>query len=243
MRTLFFILFMLFSGAIAAKPTVVFVHGAWGGGWDYKHMQSLLQAQGYEVYRPTLTGLGERYHLSNPNINLDTHISDITQVLEFEDLNKVILVGHSYGGMVITGVAERVPERIHHLLYIDALLPVDGESVMDTMSKEEANALRQHAANNTTQPWAIPPLWQDWGKDVPHPIGTYEQAITLSNPLAMKISGTYVLAQQPHEPVAYFGHFAERAKAKGWPVITLPSEHNIHRAMPNDYVQIITSIE
>jgi pimeloyl-ACP methyl ester carboxylesterase len=111
------------STVTGEKFTCVIVHGAWGGGWDWKHVDQLLTADGCNVYRPTLTGQGEHSNLASTNIDLDTHIQDIVNVIVWEDLHDVVLVGHSYGGMVITGVADRVPCRILRLVYVDALLP------------------------------------------------------------------------------------------------------------------------
>lgn len=122
--------------ATGGKCTYVLVHGAWGGGWDWKHVDQLLTADGNEVYRPTLTGQGEHSNLSSTNIDLDTHIQDIVNVILWENLHNVVLVGHSYGGMVITGVADRVPGRIQHVVYLDALLPENGESVNSAMSSK-----------------------------------------------------------------------------------------------------------
>src|SRR5258707_15805714 len=112
------------------KPTIVIVHGAWGGSWAFRQVEALLREKGFNVYRPQLTGLGERVHLSRPDIGLSTHIDDIVNMILFEDLHDIILVGHSYGGMVITGVADRLPDRIHRLVYPDAFVPNDGASVM-----------------------------------------------------------------------------------------------------------------
>ena len=109
------------SAAAGKKSTYVIVHGAWGGSWDWKNVGNLLTADGHTVYRPTLTSLGEHCNLSNTNIDLSTHIQDIVNVILWENLHDIVLVGHSYGGMVITGVADRVPDRIKHLIYIDAL--------------------------------------------------------------------------------------------------------------------------
>ena len=111
--------------------TFVLVHGGGHGGWCYNRVAPLLRAAGHEVYTPTLTGLGERKHLLRPDIDLDTHITDVVNVLEYEDLKDVILLGHSYGGMVITGVADRAGSRIGHLVYLDAAHPKNGESLAD----------------------------------------------------------------------------------------------------------------
>jgi pimeloyl-ACP methyl ester carboxylesterase len=111
--------------------TYVLVHGGGHGGWCYQPVARLLRAAGHEVYTPTLTGLGERSHLLSPGIDLDVHITDVVAVVDFEDLRDVILVGHSYGGMVITGVADRAAERVGRVVYLDAATPVNGQSLVD----------------------------------------------------------------------------------------------------------------
>jgi pimeloyl-ACP methyl ester carboxylesterase len=111
--------------------TYVLVHGGGSGGWIWRRILPMMRAPGHAVFTPTMTGSGERSHLLRPDVGLDTHIEDIVQVLKFEDLSNVILVGHSYGGMVITGVADRALERIGQLVYLDASHPHDGESLTD----------------------------------------------------------------------------------------------------------------
>ena len=125
--------------------TYVLVHGAWHGGWCWQRVTPLLRAAGHEVLTPTLTGLGERSHLANSAIDLNTHIQDVVNVLEYEDLRKVILVGHSYGGMVITGVSERVPERLTHLVYLDAFVPRDGQSLLGFVGEPLRTAIQEQA--------------------------------------------------------------------------------------------------
>jgi pimeloyl-ACP methyl ester carboxylesterase len=122
--------------------TFVLVHGSMHGGWCWTRVVPLLRAAGNDVYTPTLTGLGERVHLAHPGIDLDTHIQDVLGVLEFEDLHDVALVGQSYGAMVITGVADRVPGRIGHLVYLDGAMPSDGQAVLD-LSPPEWGASRR----------------------------------------------------------------------------------------------------
>jgi pimeloyl-ACP methyl ester carboxylesterase len=109
----------------------VLVHGGGHGGWCYQPVARLMRAQGHEVYTPTLTGLGEREHLLSPAVDLEMHITDVVKLLQFEDLGEVILVGHSYGGMVITGVADRAPGRIRNLVFLDAAMPQNGQSLVD----------------------------------------------------------------------------------------------------------------
>ena len=126
--------------------TFVLVHGAWAGGWYWKRVRPLLTAAGHDVFTPTLTGLGERAHLATPDIGLETHIRDVLGVLTYEDLSDVVLVGHSCGGIVITGVAERAPGRLAHLVYLDAYVPADGQSFLDLLvSPERAAMFREQA--------------------------------------------------------------------------------------------------
>ncbi|HUH41378.1 MAG TPA: alpha/beta fold hydrolase, partial [Castellaniella sp.] len=134
--------------------TYVLVHGAWHGGWCWARVAGPLRRQGHRVLTPTLTGLGERCHLLSPRITLETFIQDIVHVLNFEDLSEVILVGHSFAGLVISGVADRVPQRIRQLVYLDAFLMDPGKSVFDTLAPDLVARLRDAAA--TTGALAIP---------------------------------------------------------------------------------------
>ena len=111
--------------------TFVLVHGAWSGGWCYFKVADILRKRGHRVFTPTLTGQGERAHLLTSTVNLSTHIADVTGVFHYEDLDDVVLAGHSYGGMVVTGVADRIPDKIAALVYLDAFLPENGQSLFD----------------------------------------------------------------------------------------------------------------
>jgi len=115
--------------------TFVLIHGAWHGGWCWKKVTPLLRSAGHDVYTPTLTGLGERNHLANPDTGLTTHIRDVVAAIEYEDLNDIILAGHSYAGMVISGVAMKSSNRIAKIIYLDAFLPADGKSLIDYVPK------------------------------------------------------------------------------------------------------------
>jgi pimeloyl-ACP methyl ester carboxylesterase len=129
--------------------TYLVCHGAWSGGWAWKKIRALLRAAGHEVFTPTYTGLGERAHLVHPMIDLGTHIQDILNVIEYEDVRDVILVGHSYGGMVATGVGDRMPERVRCLVYLDAFVPADGQSVISLAGQGRYSA--------PFEGWLIPP--------------------------------------------------------------------------------------
>ena len=134
---------------------IVLAHGAWSAAWAWKKMRPLMARSGHSFFTPTYTGLGERAHLANPSIDLETHIEDVLGVLEFEDLRDIVLLGHSYGGMVATGVADRARARIAHLIYLDAFVPKDGESLFDLVPEEQRQ--RQQASAAAGDGWRIAP--------------------------------------------------------------------------------------
>ena len=179
--------------------TYVLVHGGGHGGWCYRKVARRLRAAGHEVHAPTLTGLGERSHLLSPDVDLDLHITDVVNVLEYEDLRDVILVGHSYGGMVITGVADRAATRVGRLVYLDAANPTDGQSLVD-VTGGMISAVRQQGevvdgVELVIGPTAIPPAFYGvtdeadvaWMADrlTPHPWRCFEQPLRLTNEEAL----------------------------------------------------------
>lgn len=221
-----------------ASHTYVLVHGAWGGGWDWRGVDSLLSAQGHRVYRVTLTGLGERVHLASPSIGLTTHIADVVNTISWEQLENVVLVGHSYGGMVITGVADRIPARIRALIYVDAFLPESGESVARLGGAEFAPFLRQNTKDGMiVPPWAsressIP-------KDVPQPLKTFTDTLLLSNPAALRLAASYILTIDKGATKDDFSPYAERARARGWPVHRMEADHTPERSAVRELVQLL----
>ena len=179
--------------------TYVLVHGGAHGGWCYGPVAGVLRSAGHDVHAPTLTGLGDRSHLLRPGIDLDTHIDDVVAVLHYEALRDVILVGHSYGGMVITGVADRAADRVGHLVYLDAATPVDGQSLVDIAGPmmEAARAGGRVVDGvelvlfpgteplphyGVTDPDAI--AWMD-ERLTPHPWQCFEQPLRLTNEAAL----------------------------------------------------------
>jgi len=228
----------------ASRPVIVFVHGAWGGGWQYRKVEPLLEEAGYTVYRPTLTGLGERVHLARPDVDLSTHIEDIVNVFEFEDLHDVILVGHSYGGMVISGVADRLPERIAKLVYVDAILPENGESVESLFGP----AIERMAVpgGEGAEPWLLVPRWVEPGKpppvDVPQPILTFTEPISLGNPAAARIPSAYLLTVEPGATDDQFSPFADRARNRGWQVVEMEGGHNPYWFQPEAFVRVLLDL-
>ena len=251
LRLLFFFAFISvsFTGAPAAEPTpaakqpvLVSVHGAWAGGWQFKKVAVLLEARGYKVYRPSLSGLGEHFNTASPGIGLATHIDDIVNMILFEDLHDVILLGHSYGGMVITGVADRIPERISRLIYLDAFLPANGESVM-TIRKVGALQIEKMTKDGFIIPnWVKPE--KPFPKDVPHPLKTFTDPIVLTNPAAARIPSTYILTVEKGKKPEDDDFFpsAERARARGWPVLIMEASHVPQWYLPEATADLLSSI-
>ncbi len=224
--------------------TIVFVHGAWGGGWQFHKVQPLLEEAGHIVYRPTMTGLGERVHLAGPEVGLSTHIEDIVNVLRFEDLREVVLVGHSYGGMVIAGVADRVPDRIGRMVYFDAIVPKDGESVM-ILFGEGIDGMAT-AGGGGAEPWQLVPRWVAPGKpppvDVPQPVLTFTEPIVLDNPEAARIPTAFLLTVEAGKETDLFDVFAGRARNRGWDVVIMEGGHNPHWFQPEAFVDVLLQV-
>jgi pimeloyl-ACP methyl ester carboxylesterase len=227
---------------IQTKPTIVIVHGAWGGSWAWRRVDTLLRAKDFNVYRPQLTGLGERVHLTRPDIGLSTHIDDVVNMILFEDLHDIILVGHSYGGMVITGVADRVPDRIRRLVYVDAFVPNDGESAM-SMVGTGAQWLKDMIKGDYIVPaWVKPD--QPPPKDVPQPLKTFTDPIILKNKAALKVPATYILTVAAGKEAKDddFWRQAQRAKERGWPVLQLTADHNAQWSAPEALVEMLVGV-
>jgi pimeloyl-ACP methyl ester carboxylesterase len=240
----------MFATTVEAQQrthTYVIVHGAWGGGWDWKQVDSVLDASGNNVYRPTLTGLGERAHLFTPSIDLTTHVTDIVNVILFENLRDVVLVGHSYGGMVISGVADRIPDRIRHLVYVDALVPNDGESAV-TAARGMPIGRGISAMADSAKNGAIVPVWVKPGtnppSDVPHPVKTLTQELRLQNAAARRIPGTYILTVDSGKAEASddFAGFGQRAKLRGWTYHVLQADHTPERSAVSELTTLLRSV-
>lgn len=235
------------AGSASAQPAAapkrfVIVHGAWGGGWDWRGIDSILTRQGHTVDRVTLTGLGDRVHLASAEIGLATHITDVVNVIEFEKLNDIVLLGHSYGGMVITGVAERVPQRIRHLVYVDAFLPENGESVR-TLSDAGFDRMVTSMARNgmMVPPWANDTTPRP--KDVPHPLKTFTDTLVLTTPAARAIPGTYILTIDRGATEDGFSRYARRAAARKWRVHRMENtDHVPERSAPDALASLLMQV-
>ena len=200
------------------------VPGAWLGGWCWRDVAAPLRAAGHVVIEATLTGLGERAHLINPEISLETHVSDIVGLLHWRSLDDVVLVGHSYGGTVITAVAERVPRSIACLVYLDASVPRDGQSNDDVIGLEMASQLRASAISDG-EGWRVPPApymtgrlsdisLRSWveARLTPHPLRPFSEPVFLRSPKAAALPRAFIRTTQS----ALYERLLNDAGQAGW---------------------------
>ena len=228
--------------------TFLLVHGAWEAGWVWREVASRLREAGHEVYCPTLTGLGERSHLLSPAVDLETHITDVLGVIRWEQLDNVTLVGHSYGGMVVTGVADRVHEKIGSLIYLDAFLPKDDQALFDMVPAEHVVRLRklahEHGEGRYLPVAALPSvnvsdleLAMLKERCVPHPLAAMQQKLRVAGNHLKIPKKAFVLAAR-YAPSA-FPRFAQEAAALGWPVESLPTHHFTMISMPRETADVL----
>lgn len=231
--------------------TFVLVHGAWRGSWIWKRVRRLLQAQGHEVFTPTNTGLADRSHLSSPSVNLDTHITDVANLLRWEELSDVILVGHSYGGCVISGVADRVPDRLAALVYLDAFVLEDGECLNDKIP-QDVRRERIAEAKEVGEGWKLPPISaeefnvnpkdRDWvnRQSSMQPLASFEQPLLLTGAIDRIANVTYILASgwSPSP----FPQFYEKAEAKGWKTLAIDCGHDVMLDRPEELARVLLAI-
>jgi len=226
--------------------TIVLAHGAWSAAWAWKKVRPLMAKAGHTFFTPTYTGLGERAHLASPDNDLDTHIRDLLGVLDYEDLHDVVLLAHSYGGMVGTGVADRARERIRHLIYLDAFVPDDGKCLMDYLP--EAQRQRMIEGMKAGDGWRVPPAPtpedtseadKAWigSKRLPQSVKCFATPLRLQNgPLTLPRS--YIQAMKyPHGP---FGQFAARAKQEaGWKTYEIDASHSPNVTAPEALMTVL----
>jgi len=215
--------------------TFVLVHGAWHGAWCWSRVRRALRAEGHEVFAPTLTGLADRSHLLSRDVDLDTHIHDIAGLLAWEDLSDVILCGHSYGGCVISGAADRAPQRIASLVYLDAFVLKDGESVHDALPPE-ARESQLASVRATGDGWRVAPIpaevfnvnpadraWVD-AQCTPQPLATFQQPLRLTGALDAIADRSFIFASG-WGPSPF--HYYDDAKAAGWRTCDVPCGHDV----------------
>lgn len=228
--------------------TFVLVHGAWHGGWCWKRVRHALQAAGHAVFAPSLTGLADRSHLLSREVRLDTHIQDIVGLIEWEELSDIVLCGHSYGGCVVTGVADHVPDRVRSLVYLDAFIAEHGKSLHDIVPPERALA-QVAAAEAEGEGWKVPPVpaaffevnaadadWAD-GQFTVHPLAALQQPIALEHAQCPIDRVSYIHAtgyeKSPFQP------FYERARANGWRTHTVACGHDVMLDRPEFLTKVL----
>ncbi|GAB5480408.1 MAG: alpha/beta hydrolase [Parasphingorhabdus sp.] len=238
--------------------TFVLIHGAWHGGWCWRDVRSQLEALGHRVFTPTLTGLAERAHLLSADIGLDTHITDITSLIGYYDLNDIVLVGHSYGGMVITGVADAMKDRISEIIYLDAAMPNAGETMI-TQGPERSPAVVEQTrktleslAPDGIAMAAFPPDILGIPKDhpgyewvaqklTPHPLKTWLDPIQLENGGSLDLKRSYIHCTAPVLPNSSFPYHAAQVQTDpSWTYHALPTGHDAMITAPGELVAILT---
>ena len=240
--------------------TFVLVHGAWHGGWCWKKVAPLLRRAGAEVHVPTLTGLGDRAHLAanlDPeDLNLDLHQRDVVQLLEYEDLENVVLVGHAYAGMVITGVAEACPYRLQHLVYVNGVVPQDGEAMVDQLEIVRGPEFTSWIRGilDRGDPFLPPPATPEevgrrWGindpgdltwvgaRVTPQPAASFAQPVRLGRTGIKFVPRSFVGSSE-----AGFDSVAERVKAAGWETYHIDSGHDPMITHPQEMAEILLGI-
>ena len=227
----------------------VLVHGAWHGGWCYSRVAELLRAKGHRVFTPTLSGLGERSHQFSGAINLTAHIDDIRNLIRWERLENVILLGHSYGGMVISGVADRAPDKISALVYLDALIPKDGQSVFDLAPPEVGKVQLDGAAAHGG--FAVPPTpaaafavneadraWVD-AMCTPQPLGCMTERIKLTGAVDRIRHKVFILAAGWGAGRGFRRYYEQVKDMPGWTRFELACGHDAMIDMPEGLAAIL----
>jgi pimeloyl-ACP methyl ester carboxylesterase len=213
--------------------TFVLVPGGWHGGWYFQSFAEALRARGHRAYPITLTGLGERRHLLRADVNLDTHVKDVVQLLEMENLSEVILLGHSYAGMVVSGVLDLAPSRIAAVIYADAYVPDDGQSCFGLANDLFRKLFLDHAAKDGFSVLPPPHLAP---RATPHPLAAFLQGLRLKNPPPPAKRGFIYLSGWSETP---FTSTYERLRtAREWRTFDLPVGHNVIAAAFDELLEI-----
>jgi pimeloyl-ACP methyl ester carboxylesterase len=233
-----------------SSKTFLVCHGAWGGGWSWRKMHPLMLAAGHRLITPTYTGLGERAHLANASIDLNSHIQDVLNVLRYEDLADVVLIGHSYGGMVATGVADRARDRIAQLIYLDAFVPNDGKCLLDLLPEQERKRMRELASSGDG--WRVPPnptppdtapedvVWLN-ARRVNMPVKCFETKLKLHNG-ELTLPRSYIYATR-RAPTDAFGQFARRLRSEpGWRYFEIDASHAPAVTAPDALMELLETI-
>jgi pimeloyl-ACP methyl ester carboxylesterase len=220
------------------KATFVLVHGAWHGGWCWRRVADRLIAHGHRVYTPTLTGLADRSHLLSESVNLTTHVNDVANLLRWEELMGVVLCGHSYGGMVITGVADKVGERVASLVYLDAFVPESGQSMQDLRPRElPAGIAMPPVSAETFRVNERDRAWVD-RQCTPQPVACITEKLALTGAYRAIRRKTYIRATAYPSPA--FAPTYERCKNDpGWAAYEISCGHDVMVDMPDALTEML----
>jgi len=226
--------------------TFVLVHGAWSGGLLWRPNARALRKANHEVYTPTLTGIGERRHLLNRSIDLDTHIRDVLGVIDYEDLSDIVLVGHSYGGMVVTGVADAVPDKVGSLVYLDAFVPENGQSMFDMLPPDMPQLPTVPGEDWLTAPLPVEAFGEASRqvrefaerKGMPQPTACFSQRLKLTGGIDRIRRRTYIYCNNP-QPTACTPIYEMLKNKPGWTVHTLPCTHFAQMDMPDELTALL----
>jgi pimeloyl-ACP methyl ester carboxylesterase len=238
------------SNTAGTRRTFVLVHGAWHGGWCWRPVADLLEQRGHKVFAPTLTGLGERSHLMSAALNLYTHIADVVNVLKWEDLKDVVLVGHSYGGWPISGAIEQAFDRISSVVYLDAFVPEDGQKPLDVASdfsrKRTLEAIAKgevSRASPSAATFYVNPKDQAWvdAKLTPQPVGVALQPIKLTGARERLKSKTYIRAPQYPQP-AFDKYYAAKKSDPSWRTYEVSCGHDVMVDAPEWLADILAKV-
>jgi pimeloyl-ACP methyl ester carboxylesterase len=229
----------------SSVATIVLAHGAWSAAWAWKKMRPLMAASGHQFYAPTYTGLGERAHLARPENDLETHIQDVVGVIKFEDLRDIVLIGHSYGGMVATGVADRARERVAQIIYLDAFVPEEGQALVDFLPQQDRQRMLDSVKAGDgwrVAPNPIPPDTSDEDSAwiarlrMPQSVRSFEQPIRLHAKVTLPRAYVQCMRYADKSP---FGQFAARARAERWPCYELDASHSPNVTAPDALMEML----
>ena len=232
------------------SKTFVLVHGAWHGGWCWRRVADLLEAKGHKVFAPTLTGLGERSHLMRAGINVSTHATDIVNVLKWERLSDVVLCGHSYGGFVISGVAEQAADKIGSIVYLDAFVPENGDSMASLTSQAVRDSLKIATERGDIGVPARPAAAflvndkdQAWVDSLtgPQPIETMTEPVTITGARERIAKKSYIRAGAYPNP-GFDKAFARVKADKTWRTYEVPCGHDVMVDMPERLAEILLEV-
>jgi pimeloyl-ACP methyl ester carboxylesterase len=226
----------------------VLVHGAWGGSYAFRAVRGLLHAAGHEVITPSLTGIGERAHLTGPHVDLSLHVLDVANAIRYDDLRDVVLLGYSYGGMVVTGALDLVGDRVRELVYLDAFVPADGDSVSALMGAPPSPALPPLGAE-----WAAPSPPREWEdpavaeraavRRVPQPLGTFTEPVRCSVPLEERGKGlTYVRATEDPNGAGFEPFAAHARRSPAWRYHEIATTHMVPENRPQELTAILAGL-